>query len=113
MRGEVYGYPLTQHEHDALYARAMTGSRSEGADYAHLNDSAMKHAMTAAFAKLGVEDIIEAFWAMGWLHPLPYGVNQAEVDHERLTEGETVAHRIEAMTAAFEERIADKEEGDD
>ena len=110
MRGSLHGHPLSRFEHDALYARAMTGSRSEGADYAHINDVAMKHAMTAAFAKLGVEDIIEAFWAMGWLQPLPYGVNQAEVDHERLTEGETVAHRIEAMTAAFEERVAERKE---
>ena len=108
MRGSTYGHPLTRHEHDALYARAMTGSRQEGADYAHINDVSMKHAMTAAFAKLGVEDIIEAFWAKGWLRPLPYGVNQADVDHERLNEGETVAQRIEAMTAAFEARVNDR-----
>ena len=83
------GSPLTEHEHKALYARAMTGSRSEGADYAHLNDSSMKHAMTAAFRKLGAEDLVEAFWAMGWLHPLPYGISQADVDRERRDEGET------------------------
>jgi DNA-binding CsgD family transcriptional regulator len=87
LRGEVRGLPLTQREHDFLYQRAIEGSRKDAARVTGTNTNTAHHLMASIFEKLGVEDLVSAFWAMGWLHPLPYGVSKAEVRHEKLQEG--------------------------
>lgn len=103
LRGEVQGLPLTQREHDFLYARAIEGSRKDAARVTGTNTA--HHVMTSIFAKLGVEDLVSAFWAMGWLRPLPYGVSEAAVRDERLREGET----LEAIERDFWRRMAKHE----
>jgi hypothetical protein len=87
LRGEAKGIPLTKHEHDLLYQRAIEGSRKDAARAAGQNYSSVHHTMASIFAKLDVEDLVSAFWAMGWLNPLPYGVSKADVRHEQLQEG--------------------------
>lgn len=54
MRGE----PLTEREHADLYQRALGNDAGD---------------MAPIFAKLGCDDLVGAFRAMGWLTPLPYG----------------------------------------
>lgn len=71
LRGEVY-LPLTRHEYQALYYRAMTSSRKEAATVRGISDTSERHALTAAFRKLGVTTILEAFRALGWLKPVPW-----------------------------------------
>lgn len=88
LRGEVLGLPLTEFEHDLLYQRAIEGSRKDAARAAGQNTNSAHHTMASIFAKLGVEDLTSAFWAMGWLRPIPYGVSGADVRDEQLTEGE-------------------------
>lgn len=88
LRGEIRGMPLSEGEHNLLYQRAIEGSRKDAARVLGANPNTVHHAMQTIFEKLGVEDLISAFFAMGWLNPLPYGVRDAEVRHERLDEGE-------------------------
>lgn len=105
LRGEVEGLPLTQREHDFLYARAIEGSRKDAARATGMSHTSAHHVMAQIYAKLGVEDLVSAFWAMGWLRPLPYGVSEAEVRDERLREGES----LEAIERDFWERMAKHE----
>lgn len=71
LRGEVYP-PLTRHEYDALYHRALRSSRKEAASAAGWSDTSERHALSVAFRKLQVTDILAAFRALGWLHPVPW-----------------------------------------
>jgi DNA-binding CsgD family transcriptional regulator len=86
LRGSVAGHRLTEREHDLLYWRALRSSIKETCAELGLNWHTVHGSYAVAFEKLGVEDIIGAFRAMGWLKPVPYGVRSAEVTHERLDE---------------------------
>jgi DNA-binding CsgD family transcriptional regulator len=86
LRGTLIGRRLTQREHDLLYWRAELSSVKEAADELGLNFHSVHGTFATAFEKLGVEDIIGAFRAMGWLRPVAYGIGAAEVRHERLDE---------------------------
>jgi hypothetical protein len=100
LRGEVKGLPLTEREHTLLYERAIEGSRKDAARVTGTNTNSAHHMMASIFQKLGVEDLVSAFWAMGWLRPLPYGVNATDVRDEQLAEGQA----SEQQEAAFWER---------
>jgi DNA-binding CsgD family transcriptional regulator len=100
LRGDVLGQPLSEAEHTLLYHRAVEGSRKDAAAESGINTNTAHHYMATIFAKLGVEDLIGAFRAMGWLNPLPYGVSPAEARHEHLSED---------TLAAFWARMATKD----
>jgi hypothetical protein len=87
LRGEVKGAPLSEAEHNLLYQRAIEGSRKDAVRVTGSGGNG-HHLMASIFAKLGVEDLVSAFWAMGWLRPLAYGVNPAEIRHEQLAESD-------------------------
>jgi hypothetical protein len=72
LRGEVSHLPLTRHEYDALYHRALTSKRKDAARMGGISDTSERHALTMAFRKLGVTDILAAFRALGWLTPVPW-----------------------------------------
>jgi hypothetical protein len=90
LRGDRRGQPLTQQEHDLMFERAMQGSRKDAARETHVSTSTARDRMKQIFEKLGVEDITSAYWAMGWLRPLPYGVSAADVRDEQMAEGERI-----------------------
>lgn len=88
LRGDLLGQPLSKGEHDLLYQRAIEGSRKDAARVMGKNPHSVHSTMAVIFAKLGVEDLVSAFWAIGWLRPLPYGVSPAEARHEQIGESE-------------------------
>ena len=76
LRGDRSSRPLTEHEYNALYSRAMTGTRQEAADYGGVTDSSAQHSMSIILSKLGVDDIPGAYRAVGWLKPVSWNEYQ-------------------------------------
>jgi DNA-binding CsgD family transcriptional regulator len=65
--GEYHGRRLSPREYQALTAYARLGDRGQAAAELGIQLTTFKGLMEMVYAKLGVDHIIGALWAMGWL----------------------------------------------